>query len=190
VLDGGLGADTMDGGLGDDTYLIDNAGDYVWEGVGAGTDTAVASINYTLRANFENLVLTGTAASGVGNALDNRITGNASANTLTGDEGADTFVFAAALGAGNIDAITDFNVADDTIELDVTIFTGISIGALAVEAFVIGTAAADGNDRIIYDPTTGALYYDADGDGAGAAVQFATLGTGLALTNNDFLGGP
>ena len=50
------------------------------------------------------------------------------------------------------------------------------------------TAAADADDRIIYDPTTGALYYDPDGNGGGAAVQFATLAPGLALENDNFFG--
>ena len=69
-------------------------------------------------------------------------------------------------------------------------FTGIGLGALAANAFVIGSAATTADHRIIYDATTGALFYDADGDGAGAAMQFATLGAGLALTNADFVGGP
>ena len=34
---------------------------------------------------------------------------------------------------------------------------------------------------------SGALFFDADGSGAGARVQFATLGTGLALTAADFV---
>ena len=54
-------------------------------------------------------------------------------------------------------------------------------------AYFIGAAAADASDRIVYNNATGALSYDADGNGAGAAVQFATLTAGLALTNNDFV---
>jgi Ca2+-binding RTX toxin-like protein len=47
-------------------------------------------------------------------------------------------------------------------------------------------AAQDADDRIIYDTGTGKLFYDFDGSGAGAAVQFAQLAAGLALTNADF----
>jgi serralysin len=124
-----------------------------------------------------------------GDGVD-RVDGGAGADFLEGGNGADTYVFSSALGGGNIDTIAGFNVVDDTIELSTAIFTGIGIGVLGSNAFVIGAAAGDADDRIIYDSATGALYYDADGDGGGAAVQFATLATGLALTANDFLGGP
>ena len=62
-------------------------------------------------------------------------------------------------------------------------------GALAAAAFRANTTglAGDASDRIIYETDTGRLLYDADGTGAAAGVQFATLATGLALTNNDFL---
>ncbi|MGD9978957.1 MAG: calcium-binding protein, partial [Hyphomonadaceae bacterium] len=107
---------------------------------------------------------------------------------LAGGAGADAFVFSTALGAGNVDEITDFSVVDDTIQLDRSIFTAIGSGALDPDAFHIGSAAADAEDRIVYNSATGALYYDADGSGAGAAVLFATLSTGLALTQADFFG--
>jgi Ca2+-binding RTX toxin-like protein len=52
--------------------------------------------------------------------------------------------------------------------------------------FVVGTAALDANDRIIYDSNSGALYYDGDGIGGTAAIQFAEVNPGLGLTHLDF----
>ena len=60
------------------------------------------------------------------------------------------------------------------------------MGALNPNAFATGSAAADADDRIVYNNATGQLFYDADGNGGIAAVQFATLATGLALTASDF----
>jgi serralysin len=58
---------------------------------------------------------------------------------------------------------------------------------LNANAFVSGAAAADANDRIIYNAATGQLFYDADGNGAGAAVLFATLDGKPPVTAADFL---
>ena len=49
-------------------------------------------------------------------------------------------------------------------------------------AITASGTASDGNDFVLYETDTGKLFYDADGNGAGAAVQIATLSTGLALT--------
>jgi Ca2+-binding RTX toxin-like protein len=130
-LDGGTGADIMDGGIGDDTYVVDNVGDRVIEwylnGQG-GNDTVLASIDYTLGANVENLTLTGNAINATGNALDNVIRGNAKDNVITGGAGNDTlyggggadrFVFAA--GSGK-DVIGDFGKGD-RIDLEAYHFT-------------------------------------------------------------------
>ena len=66
-------------------------------------------------------------------------------------------------------------------------FVGIGAdGALGANAFHTGSAAHDADDRIIYDSATGQLFFDADGSGGGAAVQFATLSPGLGLTASDF----
>jgi Ca2+-binding RTX toxin-like protein len=107
---------------------------------------------------------------------------------LTGRAGQDEFLFDTPLSAtSNVDRITDFNVADDTILLDQTIFSSsLGLGNIANGELVIGTAAQDANDRIIYNNATGALFYDNDGVGGNAQIQFATLSTGLALTSLDF----
>lgn len=89
-LDGGSGADAMTGGLGNDTYVVDDAGDVVVEAANGGTDTVEARISYVLGANVENLILTGVAdLSGIGNSLNNTITGNSGANVLSGGAGND-----------------------------------------------------------------------------------------------------
>jgi Ca2+-binding RTX toxin-like protein len=196
TLSGGAGADRMVGGAGNDIYYVENAGDVVVEAAGQGTDRVVAWINHTLAANVENLTLTGSAVSGSGNTLNNVIVGTTGNNvlaggwgndTLTGGAGSDTFLFNTSLNrTSNVDRITDFNVAADTIRLDNAVFKGLGEGWLAAGAFHTGTAAADAQDRIIYNKTTGALSYDADGSGSGAAVHFATVSAGLALTNADF----
>lgn len=90
TLDGKAGADTMAGGLGDDTYVVDNIGDVISEASGQGVDLVRSSISYTLGANLDNLVLTGSAANGTGNTGDNLLTGNAIGNRLTAGAGNDT----------------------------------------------------------------------------------------------------
>ena len=85
VIDGGRGADGLYGHGGHDVYLVDHAGDRVFEGVNAGFDHVNSSVSFTLGANLETLTLLGSAAvNGTGNALPNTITGNGAANTLSG----------------------------------------------------------------------------------------------------------
>jgi Ca2+-binding RTX toxin-like protein len=86
TLDGGAGADTLLGGAGNDTYGVDNASDVVTENAGEGTDTVQTTLNaYTLGNNVEKLTFTGSGNfSGIGNTLDNTITGGAGTDTLNG----------------------------------------------------------------------------------------------------------
>jgi Ca2+-binding RTX toxin-like protein len=129
-------------------------------------------------------------------------------DTLTGGKGADIFEFDDPIQ--NV-TITDFVVADDTIYVKPTYLIDFSEGAYYYEGFgdiemsfqfmeneeltpgtvitpdqfVIGSAAADASDRLIYNKTTGALLFDVDGTGAIKQEQFATLSSGLAMTNAD-----
>lgn len=217
ALLGGAGADRMNGFDGNDLYYVDNVGDIVTEtSASGGSDVVRTTINYTLGANLESLQIIGTAAvNGTGNSLANSLFGNAAANilsgllgndsliggagddrliggagndSLTGGAGLDRFVFDSALSAStNVDLISDFSVADDTMVLVQSIFAGLATGTLSAAAFQLGTAANDAGDRIIYDQATGRVFYDADGLGGGAAIQFAKVAGGTALTNADFV---
>jgi len=196
-LDGGSNYDQMDGGAGNDTYVVDHASDFIVERYGEGDDTVESSISFTLyNDQIENVTLTGSAAiDATGTWLANRIAGNDGANrldggfgidTLTGGGGADLFAFTTTPGTGNVDSITDFAAGVDRIGLDDAVFAGLAPGALAAGAFVVGTAALDADDRIVYDPATGALLFDSDGAGGAEAVMFATVQAGLALSAGDF----
>jgi Ca2+-binding RTX toxin-like protein len=157
----GLGDyDLMDGGEGDDAYFVDTPDDLTFEAVGGGTDTVYANIagaGYYLYANTENLVLTGNTPFGVGNELNNRITGNARDNyllggggndiitggagldVLFGQAGADTFIFDVDSGR---DIIADFQIGTDKIDL--TAFGATSFDELKL------LFAQVGNNGVIY----------------------------------------
>ncbi|MEI6643365.1 MAG: DUF4347 domain-containing protein [Novosphingobium sp.] len=93
TLDGKAGSDTMIGGKGDDTYVMSSANDIVIESEFEGNDTIQAGFSYALDKNVENLLLLGTGDfSGVGNVLNNTLTGNDGANILSGEDGNDTLV--------------------------------------------------------------------------------------------------
>lgn len=113
------------------------------------------------------------------------LNGDLGRDVLTGGAGADRFVFATALGAGNVDRVTDFQTGLDQLRLDAGIFTGLARGKLPGLAFEAGAQASSARDRIIYDATTGAVFFDPDGTGAAAQQQFATLSIGAVLIAAD-----
>jgi len=205
VLNGGAGADWLSGMAGRDNYVVDNAGDTVDESMAGsnGIDIVSSYISFNLsnakavHGAVEDLVLLGSGGlNATGNGLANHITGNAGSNVidglagidwLTGGGGNDFFLFDTAPNSStNFDLVLDFNVAMDTISLENAIFTRLAVGMLAAPAFYIGAAAHAADDRLVYNSATGALFYDADGTGAAAAVRFAILDPGLHLTRADF----
>ena len=188
--------------LGDNLYLVSHSSASILERAGEGYDTAKASVSYALGAGASiellatnldsgktSLNLTGNeiAQSVRGNAGSNIIDGKGGADQLWGLGGKDAFAFSTALESGNVDKVMDFNVRDDTIWLDDSIFHGLSLGTLASGAFAKGATASQADDRIIYDARSGNLYFDADGVGGADQILFATLATGLKLTSSDFM---
>jgi Ca2+-binding RTX toxin-like protein len=115
-------------------------------------------------------------------------------DTLKGGEGQDTFVFNTALDpAINIDTILDFSSAEDTIVIDVAIFEDLAGKTIVSDNIEIGTGvstASETDNYFIYNTTSGALYYDADGSSIGGvdAVQIAQLGVDIhpTLVASDF----
>ncbi|SDF95797.1 DUF4347 domain-containing protein, partial [Desulfovibrio legallii] len=175
----GTAVDTLNGGAGNDLYhLYGDADDVIVDS--AGNDTVVfessVSGGYTLGDGVENLVLLGSADTGTGNALNNRIEGNATKgswldggagkDTLVGGTGDDTFIFD---GTDTLEDAggTDTVLASGTIDLNkfknadiesVTLTGSGNINATAkktVAATLVGNSGnnkltgSDGDDRLI-----------------------------------------
>ncbi len=84
---GGLGPDYLVGGPGDDVYAVSQGNETVVEAPREGTDL-LSMPGGSLPPSVEDLILMAPAA-GVGNALDNILTGTTGADTLTGAAGHD-----------------------------------------------------------------------------------------------------
>lgn len=201
VLNGGLGADQMSGGVGNDTYVVDSDSDLVAEMSGAGTDTVLASINYTLGDQVENLTLTGTASlTGNGNALVNVIQGNAADNnlnglagndTLLGDQGADFLdggdgADLMAGGDGN-DVYVVGDLADAVIEQSnegsdtVLASIGYSLGAEVENLTLIGSADLVATGNALNNVLVGNSGNNVLSGGDGADALYGASGSDLLL---------
>jgi uncharacterized delta-60 repeat protein len=123
-----------------------------------------------------------------GGAGNDSVNGGIGRDVLFGGTGQDTFVFDSVVRANTSDTVRDFKSLDDTFSLENQVFTRFSnTGAINSGNLVLGTAARDSNDFLIYNRGNGALLYDADGNGSGAAIQVAVIGTNLTLTSADFV---
>ena len=128
----------------------------------------------------------------IGDSGNDALISNEGRSTMRGGIGNDIFRFAI-LGAGNADTILDFNATDDVIYLNVQVFGALGFGSIQPDEFKSGNPplpSTNANACISFNTGTGILTYDADGNGSGAAQQFATiLLTGLVgtVTAADFM---
>ena len=94
-------------------------------------------------------------------------------------------------GNNTRDTVTDFVSGVDEVLLDNASMT--ALGANASWAAGDGrfwsaagaTSGHDADDRLVYNTSTGNLYYDADGSGAGAAQVIATFQGGVVINASD-----
>ncbi|WP_284618950.1 Calx-beta domain-containing protein [Aquabacterium humicola] len=105
------GPATYSFGLGNDRYSVSSAQDRIAESPRGGIDTVVSSASFTLPENVENLVLTGSATTGTGNASNNVFRGTAGNNSFDGGAGIDTAVF----GGARADYTITGSVAQRTV---------------------------------------------------------------------------
>lgn len=164
----GAGNDTVRGEGGNDRLLGDAGADVIL--AGPGNDIVIGGLG--------NDALVG----GVGN---DTLIGSVGNDTLVGNVGNDSFAF---FGRNEgVDIITDFSAANDTILVSTDFGGGLKTGAISANQLQFGNSARDGNDRFIYDTTTGALYFDADGNGGAKQIQIATLGGAPSISNADIV---
>jgi Ca2+-binding RTX toxin-like protein len=154
-----------------------------------------AGANALTGTNYNDSIVGGAGKDVIsGGAGADYIYGGLGSDALTGGDGQDYFVFDTAPNASsNKDTITDFMPNIDKIALSKSIFQGLSLTDVlnAADFFSSPTAVKgnDASDRLVYNTRTGALYYDADGNGSVAAVQIAVIGSTIhpLVTHSDFL---
>jgi Ca2+-binding RTX toxin-like protein len=149
-LDGGTDNDQMTGGIGNDSYVVDHVGDRVYENVGEGVDAVRSWISYSLTANVETLLLSGTAVSGTGNGLSNRIEATSGNNILSGGLGNDSLYGwdgnDSLTGGNDHDRLSGGNGSDTLIGGHGQDQLGGGAGA---DDFVFSSTAVNGHDHIL-----------------------------------------
>ncbi len=129
-----------------------------------------------------------------------RLEGGLGIDTLNGGAGGDEFVFNAILRGpfppfpiveALPDVIEDFTPGRDELLFDGSVYDALGAegkwraGDERFHAAAGVTSAQDADDRLIYNTTTGDLYYDADGSGSDAALLVAMLEGAPALSASD-----
>lgn len=167
-----------------------HAGGYVsWMAgvVGGFTIANNVVIENAIGGNGDDSIVGNSAKNNLSGGIGNdSLSGGVGNDTLSGGAHSDRFIFDSAL-KNNKDTLSDFVSGTDVLALDSAIFQKLSVNTFASDNFYLGAKAHDSNDYIIYNNSSGALYYDADGSGKVAAIQFALLIGKPTLTIEDVL---
>lgn len=166
MLTGNDGMNVLLGGGGNDRLFGMNGVDRLEGGSG----------NDWLDGGLKNDTLDG----GSGN---DRLIGGDGYDRLTGGTGADIFVLEPRFSSG-FDTITDFVSGTDRILIADTGLSGT--GAITLQTGYRPVATGTG-PTLLYDTSSGALSWDVDGSGTGAAVRIAVLENVPSLTMNDIV---
>ncbi len=125
-----------------------------------------------------------------GGAGNDELMGGTGADAMVGGTGIDRFVFdQKPLLASERDRITDFEAGIDKLQVDASLFGGglVAGGPVTLVANATPSSAGQAAGVFLYDTDTGFLSWDADGQGAGAAVLFVWLQNLPVLTAGDFI---
>ena len=203
TLVSGTGIERLVGGGGHDTFYVNNIQDAVVASPGGNSVVYTSVSGFVAPANVSTVIYTGTGnftgfansagttlVGGAGNdtlnggAGNDVLDGGAGNNILTGGAGADVFRFAAP-GTG-VNRITDFVSGTDQIQLSASGFHFANITDLT---FVSGSnpTTIDNHPSLLYNTTTGNLYFDPTGGDNHDQVQIAVLSNHPTLIAHDFI---
>jgi Ca2+-binding RTX toxin-like protein len=185
---GGNGNETLDGLSGDDTLRGGGGDDKIYGRTG----------NDSLDGGIGNDYLDGATGNDTldGGDGDDTIAGGAGNDRLIDGSGSDRFLFNTPLATAGVDILDDLSVGFDKIILDKTVFSELETPAgstLLISDFANIAAGNAGlsSAEIVYDRTTGNLFYNANNAAAGFGTGgglFATLiGSPDTVSNTDFL---
>lgn len=202
TIDGGLGSDIIQAGDGDDRIYVGSGREIVSGGAGndffifnqkptlisklyrANTDTF--QIDFSTKTLYEYSVLT---------KLDYKYYDIGQVSIF----GTNYDVFYSQVSGGiayeyskvkpfkayvNNATITDFVVGEDLLKFETTVFTALTDLSTQFRSGVVSSATTS-KDRLIYNTSTGDLFYDADGSGKLLAYHLVTLQGQPNLTASD-----
>jgi Ca2+-binding RTX toxin-like protein len=198
-------ATTLVGGAGNDLFIVNNTNDKVSVGTSQGSDTIQSSATYTLPANVDTLVLTGTTTMvGAGNNdTSNTLYGSDGAHTLIAGTGSDTLIAGSGAGVASLvggagndlfivkhgnDTVSVGAVhGNDTIQslVNYTLPTGVDTLILSGSGPLQGNGNSDTNNTLIGSSGNHTLTAGTGNDTLIAGSGAATLIGGNTSLSND-----